>query len=545
MDPLLQICPRRLDPTSFNHSLPQVASPHHQNQFGFIEMATDISLLALPVEILCDIITLVDPITLINLSQTCRRFRDIIQPSHDDFVQRLLALEMTPEHGGIIPLFRSRDNHIEPPFEHPDWDRNKYACSGCLKLRSHKCFDNHSILRLKTRKPPPGSSETCKLTDWVPLDLSTPGAQWRRRQKLAAEEATRLAPFQQKYRWYCAGLYSPPWNLHPDNLEDIDAQGAAAEKMVCGLARHTRVCIECRRLRGDFTNQTGQAPTIASRTLCLPSDLTMHFPGLFDGILLSQRPGVFRYFHIERTKEICFARIVHCRFCGSWYNVAAFRVYTDRGWTLKDRDDRGWILKDHDHVGDGVPCNHCMAASSGVEAAAKAATHAALGFLEKKLDEIAYRLMYGWFQLRDDFYEPDGLLRDHKAWADENLAGLGWAKKSSSGGCDISMFKLKYYLEVHSEYDLTKCHHRLRDFVAKIVDQATWEATWDKMDENWFHCWWKDYFLNSTELSMIQNTRARMKANPLWLGDYVLERAPYLVLRGNRPGTTSSGGLRG
>ncbi|KAK0742662.1 hypothetical protein B0T18DRAFT_413469 [Schizothecium vesticola] len=477
-------------------------------------MAKGLSLSTLPVEILCDIITLVDPITLISLSQTSRQFRDTIKPSRNDFVQRLLALELIPENGGIIPLFRARDSHIEPPFGHPDWDRNKYTCSGCLKLRSHKCFDNHSILSLKTRKPPPGSSEACKLTDWEPLEFTTPGARWHRRQKLAAEKATRLAPFQQRYRAYCAGLYTPPWNFLPDNAEEIDSRGAEAEKMVCGLGRHKRLCIECRRLRGDFAEQTAleQAPTIASRPLRLPNELGMYFPGLVEDIPPHRRPVFFKVVNPGPTEETCYTRIVYCRSCGSWYDIAAFRIYADRGWTLKD--DK--------HVSDAIECSHCLEAKCGAEAVAKAATDAALAFLQGKLEGIATRLMFGWSRLRRDFYDEDGLLREHRAWADENLRRLSWARRTVH---DSNISNRQDYLKAHGRHELLAYRRLLQDFVAKTVDPGTFAL----MNQSWFKLWWEDYGSNYHEFNRINGIMARMKMDVYWVGHYVLERAPYRI----------------
>jgi hypothetical protein len=95
---------------------------------------------SLPTEILCAIIRLVDPIGLISLSQASCAFRALIQPSQNDFVQRLLALELDPALGGIV-RFRSRDNNLTPPWDDAEaWKAIRFACVGCMKLLPHTVF---------------------------------------------------------------------------------------------------------------------------------------------------------------------------------------------------------------------------------------------------------------------------------------------------------------------------------------------------------------------------------------------------------------------
>lgn len=492
----------------------------------FVEMAEHVSLWTLPVEILCDIITLSDPVTLISLSQTSRQFRGIIQPSRHDFVQRLLALELTPEHGGIVPLFRSRDNHVEPAFEHPDWDGNKYACSGCLKLRSHKCFDNHAILSLKTRKPPLESPEACKPADWVPLELTTPGARWRRRPRLDAEEAARLAPFRQTYKWYCAGIYSAPWNLMPDDLDDIDSRGAEAEKMVCGLARHKRLCIECRRLRGDFAKQIarGQAPTIVSRPLRLPNEFSLYFPGLVEDIPVKRRPTFFKSFSMamgrgDLTEETCFPRIVYCSSCGGWYNIAAFLIFEDRCWASKRYGDT--------FVDAEAECIMCLErkAKPGATSPSAMLAYEALGFLHRKKEQIADRLMFGWSRLHNDFFSDKGLLRKHAGWAHANLKSLRWAKGWEDDAADDNTARILDLFQQAGPKVLRGYYSQVRAYVQENVDPRTFEA----MNHSWFRQWWNDYELNHREFVRMAGIQSRMEEDYDWVGYYALERAPWRI----------------
>lgn len=487
-------------------------------------MAGRPSLSTLPVEILCDIITLSDPVALISLSQTSRQFRGIIRPSRNDFVQRLLALELTPEYGGIVPLFRSRDNHVEPAFEHPDWDLNKYACGGCLKLRSHKCFDNHAILSLKTRKPPLESREGRKPTDWVPLELTTPGARWRRRQRLDAEEAARLAPFRQTYKWYCAGIYSAPWNLMPDDLDDIDSRGAEAEKMVCGLTRHKRLCIECRRVRGDFAGQIarGQAPTIVSRPLRLPNGFSLYFPGLVEDIPVKRRPSFFKSISMamgrgDPTEETCFPRIVYCCSCGGWYNIAAFRIYEDRCWASRELT----------LVHAAVECITCLERKPkpGETPPSIMAALGALGFVDRQMAKIACRLTFGWSRLHDDFFGDQGLLQKHAGWAKENLESLRWAKEWDDDAVDNGVTPIVTLFQEAGPKILRVYYYRVRAYVEENVNPRTFKA----MNHSWFRQWWNDYELNHREFVRMAGIQSRMQEDYHWVGYYALERAPWRI----------------
>ncbi|KAK1835315.1 hypothetical protein QBC39DRAFT_430916 [Podospora conica] len=71
-------------------------------------VAMKLRLLSMPFEVLCAIVLLLDPISLIAASQTSRALRTFINPTRHDFIQRLLALKLLPESGGIVPLLRRR-----------------------------------------------------------------------------------------------------------------------------------------------------------------------------------------------------------------------------------------------------------------------------------------------------------------------------------------------------------------------------------------------------------------------------------------------------
>src|ERR1051326_5609099 len=105
----------------------------------------------LPREIHEQIVTFLDPIGLISLSQTCGYFRTVIKPDRHHFVQRLLALELVPEYGGPIPNIMPAPPFsatvIEPPLgDIQAWKFMRYACVGCLKLLPPARFANQCLL---------------------------------------------------------------------------------------------------------------------------------------------------------------------------------------------------------------------------------------------------------------------------------------------------------------------------------------------------------------------------------------------------------------
>ena len=63
---------------------------------------------AMPHDLLVTIIQLLDPISLISPSQANKGLRSMLNPQKFHFVQRLLALETTPQYGGEYLIYKSR-----------------------------------------------------------------------------------------------------------------------------------------------------------------------------------------------------------------------------------------------------------------------------------------------------------------------------------------------------------------------------------------------------------------------------------------------------
>ena len=167
-------------------------------------MADSIHRLAtLPVELLHCVFRQLDPVALIAASQTCTHFRSIIQPAQKHFAERLLALEIEPEHGGPGLTYFARENRLDPDWNEEIWNDMCWACTHCLRLLPHVAFDNHSILRLKNRKPKPGSpaaKRSSSVTTWEPVERRALSAkEMRRKRAIVAEEREQEKLLRKQY----------------------------------------------------------------------------------------------------------------------------------------------------------------------------------------------------------------------------------------------------------------------------------------------------------------------------------------------------------
>ncbi|KAK0622828.1 hypothetical protein B0T14DRAFT_564243 [Immersiella caudata] len=246
--------------------------------------------------------------SLISLSQSSRWFRTLIQPSRENFVRRLLALELLPE-------------------ESPEWRANKHACLSCMKLRNHMCFDNGSILSLRMRKPLPGSREAARLeeTDWQSFNR---GERQKRERKRAAQERQSLNMEREGYHFYCNAGY---------RLTDaFENQALLAELRISGTERYKRTCIECKLARSSL-----QTAVFKSREVPFTDALERHFPGLGDflhehtpetGLALLSRPLLLiESERQDRTHMPCLLYTAFCGACQRWYKLAGFLPGFPRG----------------------------------------------------------------------------------------------------------------------------------------------------------------------------------------------------------------------
>ncbi|KAJ6110367.1 hypothetical protein N7486_002602 [Penicillium sp. IBT 16267x] len=359
-----------------------------------------LSLTTFPVEILCDIFRLLDPISLISTSQTKAQFRSIINPSKFHFIERLLALECRVEEGGVRPKFKpSLSPQLDPDLSLPQWESMRWACSGCLHLLPHEAFDNHALLRLAYRKPIPGSSAVNRFTSWEPSlrGFASPSRRGekslRRRNKAAfSREAFPSNGPEQLARYKDCGLVSFQDMTYEefikleiaDESRILDLEVHDIELVRCGFKRHLRKCLQCRYQDGDFKSMglkmlgTISVPIVPSRRVLVASPLDRYFPE-FSQVFETKRPACdFSNTGAYANTDISLwtMYMVRCSHCSEWKESRALRlgnffsawkpyVAIDAGLSVEYRGrELGFRNWDNKVVTEGLIndllCNHCF-----------------------------------------------------------------------------------------------------------------------------------------------------------------------------------------
>ncbi|KAK4119086.1 hypothetical protein N657DRAFT_582486 [Parathielavia appendiculata] len=483
----------------------------------------------IPPEVVQQIVRQLDPISLIALSQTSKSWRAFISPIQHDYVQRLLALELMPEHGGIVPMFDELSQKLCPPWDGSEWKSNKYACCGCMKLQSHMMFDNHAILRRPYRKPPPWSVEAEKaaITDWEPLE---PSARWRRiqaREARVREEQRKWARIVEWRRDYVIGNrtgYQFPLAArdHPDEDEEYPVRA-----YLTGTARQKRRCIECKRLlnirtRPPCTIEVTVSPTataVISRQGLFLSMWDRHFPGLVEPPPPEERPRVWRSFRGSRPALGLFLNVyvVFCRFCKKWLMDSAFR-----NWKLQEWE---WPLPARFTI-DPLICNRCYLESGGGSARlARELSAGALAMFQEHRREIGGQLRFGWDYIYNDFNNAANVvtsLAEFKAIGNEILDGLEWVTEVNGYG-DRRRFP---DLEKSDLLDLRRRFERYREF---IYDDKVDSGRREEILKSWFKLWVEDYDKFEGMYIWLGKQIAWLESEPNAVLDYVLERDPYQI----------------
>ncbi|KXX75057.1 hypothetical protein MMYC01_207769 [Madurella mycetomatis] len=484
-------------------------------------MASSSLFSALPPEVVGRIISQVDPITLIALSETSTWLRDLIRPTRHDYVRRLLALELLPEHGGIVPLFRARDNKITPPPGTTVWRNNKYACCGCMQLLPHMMFDNHAILRLRYRKPPPGSveAEKCLVTDWEPLE---PSARWRRIQSQADRERQEQRKWRIQYHRAVTGPFIPD-TANPFGRPDYrlaDAVAEEAEKYLCGTSRQKRRCLDCKRQPGrpplrngsNATFPVDAVPLAISRQLYFVDKCSYFFPGLFESVPLDMTPKLIRVVHRPNAKDFPITlRTARCPSCGSWQEQGAFRC-----WDTYDA-----------RLGRDTLCNHCEARKDPASHA-KILSQGVVEMIEDALEFVVGNLIFGWERVEADFNRPDvpgepPLLAPYQSVREEILGGLNWIVKDGRK-CEI----------VFKEFDLPHLRRRMqryKDFIYNELDRSIRA----EIMQSWHRLWVEEYDLLESRYRWLKRCITWVEDHPNLVLDYIFEQDPHLVWPVPRP----------
>ncbi|KAJ4353097.1 hypothetical protein N0V85_009605, partial [Neurospora sp. IMI 360204] len=403
-----------------------------------------------PLDILLIILGYVDPISLINLAQTCQALRATIRPTRANLLQRLLALELIPEYGGIVPLIRSRTIQVSPPMDSKDWQSNKYACGGCLKLLPHTRFDNHNILRLDLRKPPPGSKEANRLADWWYLDGWDDGVRARIIQhRVYIRVRDELESLTDVRRRHHEATHPGEEMPHPngvnqflwaadeeaDTLAAKDRIASDAELLICGLRRHNRRCIECRFLRGDWlqyhrhhlnpwrvNRREGVSPLPMStgRMMDFYNLFDRCFPTLFHPVPRAEMGRRFYQLGNQQNKAYpSIMRIIRCGGCAKWHEASQFRLSVDayKAVHFLVREIDRYSVQDAELGELREPrCNRCFLREHGMAAFRRHLIAFARSLMLDALDRARFQVLFGWGKLRDDFRLPFGDFANY--WAE-------------------------------------------------------------------------------------------------------------------------------
>ncbi|KAK3361503.1 hypothetical protein B0T24DRAFT_585168 [Lasiosphaeria ovina] len=357
----------------------------------------------LPYDLRCGIVKKLDPITFLRMSMTSSKLYTLLKPKPSHHLEALLALELVPEYGGIVPRFRARDNRVSPPFESEEWRTNKYACSGCLDLLPHYMFDHRSILGLEYRKPPPGSREAKTATSWQPSDRLLQSAAlakregqrgWRKRYHLA------VTGRHLRYRRQFGNRLQPP--------RHDDALAAEAEKVLCGILRYKRLCLECKRQAGRLPEAlnrgTPENPLIHVRTVEYPDSFDRLYPGFLAPLPLEEWPTQRSVNRVEsggnKPKLTPFPLLMApCPVCGTWKEFADFR-HSDISLDIHDVQSswRQWSSQ------GAILCHHCLRRRIGTDRFRRRIVKQAVKHLLTRIPGVIWDMTWGWLVLHGWFY---------------------------------------------------------------------------------------------------------------------------------------------
>ncbi|KAK0747432.1 hypothetical protein B0T21DRAFT_406062 [Apiosordaria backusii] len=374
-------------------------------------------LYAIPAEILCEIISSLDPIALIALSQASKSLRNFINPIEHDFQQRLLALELLPKYGGaerdlepespeLARLHTSEMRHRGKDW----WASNKYACCGCMKILSHSMFDDDDLFDTTTRKPWATGPETRRMafTDWKPTNTTDDRLFLIQRQ--ASQDARATEQCRQRYEesisWFKRNLR---WSSEDDDentwddvtMDDSVDDEAIPKHLTCveetaplivGKARHKRRCIECKFRRNLYSNLLcgdSNAPIVTCHDA---PGINITSSWLFPGLLPNRRAPETEcrsFMAGPRNWDYDGPRIlrIRCPGCEKWQRSRAFGTTLVEVGPWRSSVNGAWRDSAIKMDQSSPLCHYCHVKTHGKAATAARLTEVALDVLGKELDQ--------------------------------------------------------------------------------------------------------------------------------------------------------------
>lgn len=341
-------------------------------------------MISLPIDIQVIILPLLTSTSLISLSQTNQHFRRLIAPQKSQFVNRLLELECLPENGGEITI-NEHAKIIVP-------ERTvSYACTNCLKIVPHTRFDNHALLRLRFRKPPPESRAGQRLCGWTSGDAKAQGLQ---RQTDLRNDTLK--------NWIWQHSFS---ELPESRLIELYKIGTTRDRRICNECKFVtgfwsrNAGVGSQRWRGRKRNSnigTVTVPVVKGRQRRCHDSTERYFWGLFPVADDAKYPWRFKFYR-EENCDWWTLWSIRCPGCAIWQERAAFRKGGGYGVKATPADSDGW--REPGWTGphfDEWRCNRCFEKSAGKEELAKELLTFWKRLVEYELEQWYYLLAAGW-----------------------------------------------------------------------------------------------------------------------------------------------------
>ncbi|KAK3995846.1 hypothetical protein QBC44DRAFT_388096 [Cladorrhinum sp. PSN332] len=424
-----------------------------------------------PGELINEIVSKLDPVTLISLSQSTKSFRQLVNPIRHDFEQQLLALELTTEYGGIVPTIKcwpsSRRIELRPSRHSDAWRSNRYACLGCMKLLPHYMFSEGLLLSLEYRKPAPGTfgARVSSVTDWQALPT---GGRWKHIQK--QHEILR----QNRIRMIKAKV-------------DLVHPTAEMETQLAGIWRHKRRCIECKYQKGSHsTNLTNNDRLPAVMTGKREYSSSQH------GV---QRwyPGLLTYHTCQYVSpQFRNVAMVRCPGCKTWQEYRAF----------------GHFSFPLTRMPAGRQCYRCYIKAQGRSSStALALCSQLLGFIDDPCENFRMDFFQGWDTVKKQYGRGEMLAR-HKI--PELLVDFVPVRRDPSWkSVDLTDELLKQLRPIFNEY-------RGKVYGTRANPNLQWLAQYDRRERELFK-----------RLRQIEMVKAVCEQKPEVIFDYFTQPEPF------------------
>ncbi|RDL41694.1 Uncharacterized protein BP5553_01673 [Venustampulla echinocandica] len=461
-------------------------------------------MILLPTDIQVLILPCLTSTSLISLSQTNRHFRQLIDPQRNQFVNRLLELECLPEYGGEVTI-NEHAKIIIPS------GTVSYACIHCLKIIPHTHFDNHALLRLRFRKPPPESRASQQLCGWTSGGAKARGL--KRQADLRNDTLTN-------WIWQNSSSGIPESKL--------------LELYKIGTTRNRRICNECKFITGFWSRNAGNqsqswggkhrnsnvgtagVPVVKGRQRRCHDSTERYFWDLFPIAADTEYPSRWKIYR-EGNCDWWSLWSIRCPGCAIWQERAAFRKGSGYGVKATPADPDMWRQDDWDgpHF-EEWRCNRCFETSVGKE-------------------ELGRQLLAFWKRLVDFEISTFNLLLRAGWYAVGEIERFtekkySWEKIVKNDSVSSQLLRRIPTAQEIMELDVEKrrpYYRILKRWLNSLDDPAA--ALGVVMDRNRFGEWSNDYEITEKRIEDLETYTKILEADPGKLVTFALNGYAPLV----------------